>query len=148
MDLSHIHKNHNRFHFFLPSTWHWISTPYRVPNPIPLLHSRTPPWYFAFRRMTPPAPANNRRPSSFPPSHWSNKNMVKGPLWLPCPPSHLQWRRYCSSLHPTQWQVGKRQVWVNVVWPIHHPPLPRKSSIHPYWLWWTTLIEPLQRPLP
>ena len=46
------------------------------------------------------------------------------------------------------WQVRQRQVWVNVVWPIHHPPLPQKRGIHPYWLWWTTLREPPQWALP
>ena len=148
MGLSHVHKNRNRFHPFLPSTWRWISTPYRVPDPIPSPHGRTPPWYFTFGRTTPPTSANHRRPLSFSPSHWSGKNTIKGPLWLPCPPSHLQWRQYGYSLWLTQRQVGQRQVRINVVWPVHRPPLPRKRGIHSHRLWWTTLGEPPQWALP
>ena len=148
MGLLHIHKNRNRFHPFPPGTWHWISAPYRVPNPISPPHGVTPSWYSTFRRVTPPTWENHRRSSSCPPSHCSSENSVKGPLWLPCPPSLLQQRRYGSSLWPTQRQVGKRKVRFNVVWPIRHPPLPQKRGIHPHWLWWTTLGEPLQWDLP
>ena len=77
MGLSHIHKNCNRFHPFLFSTWCWISTPYRVSHPITPPHSGTPSWHFTFRRMTPPTRANHRRPSSYPPSHQSRKKWSK-----------------------------------------------------------------------
>ena len=69
--------------FTLPSTRHWINTPYRVSDPITLARCGTPSWYFTFGRTTPPTWANHRIPPSFPPSHQSNEKHGQRPIMTP-----------------------------------------------------------------